>query len=596
MKYFSHPTQILGIFVLLFSACATPDPQVSADNRPNVILIITDDQGYGDLSCHGNPWLKTPHLDQLHSESVRFTNFHVATTCAPTRSSLMTGKYCNRVGAWHTIKARHIVWQEETMLPKLFQRAGYATGMFGKWHLGDNSPYLPQDRGFDEVLMHGGGGVGQTPDYWNNDYFDDTYFHNGKPVKKSGYCTDVWFEAASQFIESHKEQPFFAYIATNAPHGPFYVDSSYSKPFMDQEGVVNPYFLGMIVNIDENIGQLRQRLAEWEIADNTLFVFMTDNGTAAGCNLGKDQQVEKGYNAGMRGKKGSPFEGGHRVPLFMHWENGNLNVGKDIANITSVIDLAPTLLDLCGISYSESLDMDGKSLKPLLEGESWEERTLFADTQRQDHLEKDKDYAVMTDQWRLVREELFDIQKDPGQSTDISSEHPEVVKTLKAAYEAWWPHVSERADDYQRVPLGEEAQVLTSHDVHNDGGVAWNQRYVREAYPTQGFWAVEVESPGTYRFALRRWPEESGLELQAPAPEGDVIPNGLAYKKGEALSIKRALVKIGEKQVSTLIGKNSSEAVMQIDLGPGAYQLEANFELESGESQCAYYVYIEKID
>ena len=508
----------------------------------------------------------------------------------------MTGKYCNRVGAWHTIKARHIVWREETMLPKLFQRAGYATGMFGKWHLGDNHPYLPQDRGFDEVLMHGGGGVGQTPDYWNNDYFDDTYYHNGEPVKKPGYCTDVWFEAATDFIGAHKEQPFFAYIATNAPHGPFYVDSSYSQPFIGMEEVANPYFFGMIVNIDENIGQLRKQLEEWEIADNTLFIFMTDNGTAAGCNLGKDQQVEKGYNAGMRGKKGSPFEGGHRVPLFMHWKNGELNVGKDISTITSVIDLAPTLLDLCGVSYPDSLDMDGESLRPLIEDKSWKERILFADTQRQDHLEKGKDYAVMTDQWRLVEEELFDLQKDPSQTTDVAADHPEVVSKLQAEYEKWWSHISERAEDYQRIPLGSTPQTLTSHDVHNDGGVAWNQRYVREAYPTIGFWAVEVEEPGTYRFALRRWPEESELPLEAPAPEGDIIPNGLAYTEGVPLSINKAQVKIGEFTASTPIGDEASEAVVQIELSPGEYQLEADFILDSGETQCAYYVYVERMD
>ncbi|MEM6632676.1 MAG: arylsulfatase [Bacteroidota bacterium] len=576
----------------LLSCTPEPSPEQTIDS-PNVILIMTDDQGYGDLSCHGNPWLETPHLDALHSESMRFTNFHVATTCAPTRGSLMTGKYCNRVGAWHTIKARHIVWPEETMLPELFQQAGYATGMFGKWHLGDNTPYLPQDRGFEEVLIHGGGGVGQTPDYWDNDYFDDTYFHNGVPEKRQGYCTDVWFEAATDFMKSHKEQPFFCYIATNAPHGPFHVDSSYSKPFQGNEAIVNANFLGMIVNIDENIGKLRNQLEEWGIADNTLLVFLTDNGTAAGCSLDEKQQVIKGFNVGMRGKKGSPFEGGHRVPLFLHWKDGKIAGGKDIATLTSVIDLAPTLLDLCGIENPLQSEMDGKSLRPLLEGADWEARTLFADTQREDFLIKDKDYAVMTDQWRLVRDELFDIQQDPGQTEDVSTGHPEVVEQLKAAYEGWWPHVSQRKDDFARIPIGTNPQVLTAHDIHTEGGVAWNQGYIRSAYPNQGYWAVSIDAPGTYTFDLRRWPIESGLSLGDSAPEGDILPTGLAYKMGKALSIIGAKVKIGEEEISTLVAEGAESAKIEMELPKGMHQLHADFLLESGESFSAYYVYVE---
>ena len=584
---------LLALWASLLCSCTPQGNPSPPFEKPNVVLIITDDQGYGDLSAHGNPWLKTPNLDTLHAESIRFTNFHVATTCAPTRGSLMTGKYCNRVGAWHTIKARHIVWPEETLLPAHFQHAGYATGMFGKWHLGDNTPYFPQDRGFDEVLMHGGGGVGQTPDYWNNDYFDDTYFHNGVPEKREGYCTDVWFEAATEFIDSHKEEPFFCYIATNAPHGPFHVDTSYSKAFTNNEEIVNANFLGMIVNIDENIGRLRKQLTEWGIADNTLFVFLTDNGTAAGCSLDENQHVKKGFNSEMRGKKGSPYEGGHRVPLFMYWKEGQILGGEDIASLTSVIDLAPTLLDLCRIESPLTSEMDGNSLRPLLEGNSdWKARTLFADTQREDFLIKDKDYAVMTDQWRLVREELFDIQQDPEQRLDVSAEHPEVVAELKAAYENWWPHVSERKEDYAEIPIGKTPQVLTAHDIHTEGGVAWNQGYVRSAYPNQGYWAVVVEDPGLYTFELRRWPEESGLGLGDPAPEGDVLPTGLAYKEGKALSITGAKVRVGDQEQSALLAEGEESAKIAMELPEGRFRLTADFLQESGESFCAYYVYV----
>jgi arylsulfatase A-like enzyme len=217
----SYFTRLLIIWILFLSRFLV------YGQKPNVILILTDDQGYGDLACHGNSFIKTPNLDKLHAGSVRFTDYHVATTCAPTRAGLMTGKNCNKVGAWHTIIGRELLRKEEVTMAEIFKKAGYVTGIFGKWHLGDNYPFRPQDRGFDEVLIHGGGGVTQTPDYWNNDYFDDTYFYNGKPQKYNGYCTDVWFSEATKFISKHKKQPFFCYLATNAPHSPFNITDKY---------------------------------------------------------------------------------------------------------------------------------------------------------------------------------------------------------------------------------------------------------------------------------------------------------------------------------------------------------------------------------
>jgi non-canonical purine NTP pyrophosphatase (RdgB/HAM1 family) len=262
----------LAVFIVLLivSSCKLkveeyqrPDPQ----KHPNVILIITDDQGYGDLACHGNEWIQTPTMDKLYNESVRLTNFHVGTTCAPTRAGLMSGRDHNRVGVWHTINGRSIMRKEETTIAQIFQNSEYITGMFGKWHLGDNYPYRPQDRGFDEVLMHGGGGVGQSPDYWDNDYFDDVYFKNGYPTQTEGYCTDVWFDAAINFIENNKEKPFFCYVATNAPHSPFHVPQKYIDMYKDNEEIPNPNFYGMITNIDENLALLMQKLEELEIEE-----------------------------------------------------------------------------------------------------------------------------------------------------------------------------------------------------------------------------------------------------------------------------------------------------------------------------------------
>ena len=277
-----------------------------AADKPNVIIVITDDQGYGDLSCHGNPVLKTPNLDALHAESVRLTDYHVSPTCGPTRAALMTGHFSNRTGVWHTINGRSILRENEVTMAQVFQKAGYATAMYGKWHMGDNYPSRPEDKGFAEVYRHGGGGVGQTPDYWDNAYFDGSYHHNGEIVPAKGFCTDVFFAQATEWIQAQakKEEPFFAYIATNAPHGPMHCPPEWSAPYSDQpQGLAN--FLGMIANIDHNVGQLRAAVAEAGIADDTIFIFTTDNGTSSGSKI---------FNAGMRAQKGSEYDGGHRVP------------------------------------------------------------------------------------------------------------------------------------------------------------------------------------------------------------------------------------------------------------------------------------------
>ena len=328
---------------------------------PNVVLVITDDQGYGDLACHGNSVIRTPNLDALYTGSVRLTDFHVGPTCSPTRAALMTGRYCNRTGVWHTIMGRSLLRRDEVTLADVFAAGGYRTGLFGKWHLGDNYPFRPGDRGFHEVLAHGGGGVGQTPDYWGNDYFDDTYRHNGTPKKYAGYCTDIWFDAAMRFMEAHRNRPFFVYLTTNAAHGPYNVAEEYSEPYKDKD-VPNADFYGMITNIDDNMGRLLGKLKALGIEENTVLIFMTDNGTAAGFRDGK------GFNAGMKGTKGSEYDGGHRVPCFIRWPAGGLGGARDVDRLTAHIDLLPTLIDLCGLEKPPGVAFDGRSLVPLLRG------------------------------------------------------------------------------------------------------------------------------------------------------------------------------------------------------------------------------------
>ena len=387
---------------------------------PNVVIVMTDDQGYGDLSCHGNPILKTPNIDQLYSQSVRLTDYHVSPTCSPTRGALLTGHFSNRTGVWHTIMGRSMLREDEVTIGQAFGESGYATGMFGKWHLGDNYPFRAEDRGFQEVLRHGGGGVGQTPDYWDNAYFDGSYWHNGKPEPATGFCTDVFFQAAKTFVKDckAKEKPFLAYIATNAPHGPMHSPEKFAEPyrFNDEVSVGLAHFFGMIANIDHNVGEFRKFLDDEDLTKNTIFIFTTDNGTSSGANV---------HNAGMRGKKGSEYDGGHRVPFFVHWPDGNLTGGRDVKPLTAHVDVFPTLLDLCGLKSPADVKFDGQSIVPLLRGESkdWPDRVLVTDSQRVKDPIKWRKSSVMTSQWRLINgKELYDMRTCLLYTSDAADE------------------------------------------------------------------------------------------------------------------------------------------------------------------------------
>ena len=551
-------------------------------NRPNVILVMTDDQGYGDLGCLGNTVIKTPNIDRMYGESVRFTNFHVSPTCAPTRAALMTGRNCNRTGVWHTVMGRSLLRQGEVTMADVFAESGYATGIFGKWHLGDNCPFRPQDRGFQDVLVHGGGGVGQTPDFWGNDYFDDTYWHNGKPEKFEGYCTDVWFDGALQFIEQHKDSPFFCYIPTNAPHSPYNVDARYSEPYkaLGVEGDMANFY-GMITNIDENMGRLRQRLETLGIEDNTLFIFMTDNGTAAGYRNGK------GFNAGMAGAKGSELDGGHRVPCFFRWPAAGLEGGREIARLAAHLDLLPTLIDLCGLEKPDGVAFDGTSLTPLMQNNktAWPNRALVVDSQRIENPEKWRTCAVMTDRWRLVNgKTLFDMTDDPGQGKDIADEHPDIVAELRKEYEQWWSSVSEQFDDYCEIILGaaeENPTRLNCMDWHTDiEQIPWNQTHILKGLEGNGFWATLVSESGNYRFELRRWPEEADTPISG------------AVEGGKAIPITEARLKIGDVELTKAVVPEDHAATFEVNLKAGSTRLQTWFTDKDGGSRGAYYVYV----
>ncbi|MAS92303.1 MAG: arylsulfatase [Verrucomicrobiales bacterium] len=455
----------LPFFLVLSLVCSIGRSAELEGSKPNIILVITDDQGYAPVGRHGNSWIKTPNLDALYDTSLRFDRFLVSPTCSPTRAALMTGRHPMKNGITHTILERERMTLDATILPQVLKSAGYTTGIFGKWHLGDEEEYQPDQRGFDEAFIHGAGGIGQAydcscADAPDNKYFDPVVRHNGSFVKTEGFCTDVFFQAGLGWIKEAKEgdAPFFAYISTNAPHAPYIAPEKNKKRFTDMGFPEDPAgFYGMIENIDENMGLLLEKLEEWELFEDTLVIFMSDNGAAGGglglAKRGKKRDEPMGtdengspifpYNAGMKGAKGSSDEGGVRVPFFVRWD-GHIEAGKDIDSLAAHIDILPTLAGLAGAEIPEE-QVEGRSLIPLIQGnnEGWADRFLFTHRGRWKTGEEPNDYqwnsfAVRNSQYRLVGDALFDMKADPGQEKDISADHPEVVEELRAAFDEFW--------------------------------------------------------------------------------------------------------------------------------------------------------------
>ncbi|HMF14709.1 MAG TPA: arylsulfatase [Gemmataceae bacterium] len=450
---------VWGFFSLVlaatFNGVGWADPPGSLEGRrPNIIFVLTDDQGYGDLSCHGNPILETPNLDRLHDESVRFTDFHVSPTCSPTRSALMTGRHEFKNGVTHTILERERLTLKATTVAQVLKSAGYTTGIFGKWHLGDEPSYQPDRRGFDEVFIHGGGGIGQSypgscGDAPGNTYFNPAILHNGKFEKTKGYCTDVFFGQSLRWIESVKgKKPFFCYVPTNAPHAPLQVRPEDEKRYTDRVKDPNTAkFFGMIANVDDNVGRLLDKIKEWGLERDTLVIFMNDNGGTAGVSV---------YNAGMRGQKNTPWLGGTRASSFWRWP-GTLIPG-DVDRLSAHIDFFPTVAELAGAKLNDEVraQVGGRSLVPLLRDPkaAWPDRILFTHVGRWPKGAKPREHkydpcSVRSARWHLVcdnkdaskRWQLFDVKADLGEKADVAAKHPEEVRELDAAYDEWWDSV-----------------------------------------------------------------------------------------------------------------------------------------------------------
>ena len=444
------------LFQLIFGSCLSALP---FGTQPNIILVITDDQGYGTIGKHGNPWIQTPSLDKLHGQSTRFERFLVSPTCSPTRAAIMSGRHPMKNGITHTILERERMALSTITLPQVLSRVGYVSGIFGKWHLGDAEPYQPHKRGFDEVFIHGAGGIGQAfkcscADVPGNKYFNPTIRFNGSFVKTKGYCTDLFFTAGLAWINKMKDEktPFFAYITTNAPHGPFIAPPQNTKRFTDLGfSEKDAGFYGMIENIDENIGILMNKLEEWDLTRDTILIFMSDNGSVGGMvrediKLGtsKDGKPMRGFNAGMKGTKGSAHEGGVRVPFFVRWP-GKFKAGQSIDKISAHIDIFPTLAEIAGMVQLPEGQVEGRSLVPLLKDPKakWKDRYFFTQVARwktgsepTDHMWKR--FAVRNQRFRLVDNSLYDMNKDPRQTEDIADKHPEKVQLMRNAYEKFW--------------------------------------------------------------------------------------------------------------------------------------------------------------
>ena len=518
------PVAVAFAFVVAFvPSLRADDAPANAPRRPNVLVIITDDQGFGDLACNGNPVVRTPNLDALAKESVRLTNFYVSPVCSPTRASLLTGRYSYRTGVVDTYLGRSLMRADETTLAEMLRWAGYRTGLFGKWHLGDNYPMRAMDQGFGETLVLKGGGLGQPSDIpGGGNYFNPTLLHNGKPQKTEGYVSNVLTEAAIDFIEANRAQPFFACLAFNAPHEPLkdvpkeqyekykaldlsasrFVAPGWPLPErLDTDKVARVY--AMVSNIDENVGEVLAKLKSAGLERDTIVVFMTDNGP---------QQPR--FNAGMRGLKGSPYDGGVRVPCFIRWPGGFGPVsGAYVDRIAAHIDVAPTLLDACGIPQPPAVAFDGVSLLPLLRGdvshETWPDRTLFFQWHRGDAPEIERSFGARTQRWKLVqpagangkefqpRYELYDLAAEPFESRNVAEKHAEVVEELRDRYRHWFESATAKHGEAPRIFVGtphENPVILTRQDWRGPRA-GWSPKDL-------GSWDVQVAAAAPYEITV----------------------------------------------------------------------------------------------
>lgn len=494
--------KITFFLFLLLSAGACSSGSTANDDAakrpPNILLIMTDDQGWGDLRFHGNDSIYTPVLDSLARHSIRLNRFYVSPVCAPTRASLLTGRYHLRTGTSFVTARRETMRTGEVTIAEILRDNGYRTGLFGKWHNGEHYPNDPVGQGFDTFF-------GFKAGHWNN-YFDTHLIDGQQEVTTTGFITDVLTDRARTFMRENRDQPFLCYVPYNAPHGPFQVPDRYFDKYKAL-GLTdkNAAIYGMVENVDDNIGRLLQTLDSLQLKENTIVVYLTDNGPNG------DR-----YRGGMRGWKASVHEGGSRVPCFISWP-GVLAENREIPELAAHIDLLPTLLDLAGIPLPEQLALDGKSLVPLLKGMEigWPERSLYT---AQMNWDPDQVLgAVRTSRYRMVVEgngqsQLYDMLEDPGQQQDLATSLPEVTDSLRQQFDQWLADVRSGGLEPPPAPIG-YAQAprtfLPAPEAILKGqvrfkGTGWANDWITawEKAGDQVFWPVSVETEGTYQLQL----------------------------------------------------------------------------------------------
>ena len=560
--------------------------------RPNVIIVLSDDQGYGDFSCHGNPVLKTPALDKLYGESVRFGNFHVAPVCTPTRGQLMTGLDAMRNKACMVPSGRNIMRRDIQTMPEIFRDNGYETGIFGKWHLGDHYPDRPMDRGFQKCVWFKGWGLASEIEY-DNDYYAVRYLDSLTVSYSGKYCTDFWFGESIKWMDKmvDSEKPFFTYLALNTPHGPF--DSpAEDREFYANQGLdkVTASFFGMIRNIDQNMAQLDRWLEKKKIKDNTLIVFMNDNGGTVGV---------KTYNAGMKGSKGSNDEGGHRAACFIRYPDGNFGKPRTVEYASEIQDLLPTFVDLFGLRTKAKFD--GVSLKPMLTLENKEFGDRMFVVQYGGRIKPEKYYScVVWDAWRLVENKgLFDLSTDPEQKVNLADKNPEVLARMRAFYEDWWKGVGPEVEKLVPLWVGSEKEnpiMLTSN---NWMGVDVDNRNVvanAAGTPRGGEMKIEVLEAGDYLVELSRWPFHLNRSLTIVGPDKTFAETETILNPGKALPIEFGCFSLNNTE--PMVAKTSPDAT-KISFGvkfeKGRNTIQSWFRDANGNDlKGAYYVRLTK--
>ena len=508
--------RFLLIVFIVFNSCISP----IENKKPNVIIIMTDDQGFGDLGINKNPNIITPNIDQFASESIQFDNFFVSPVCAPTRASLMTGRYSLRTGVRDTYNGGAIMSNTETTIAEILKEADYSTGIFGKWHLGDNYPFRPSEQGFDESIIHLAGGIGQVGDFTNyykgnTSYFDPILWKNNKKNQYDGYCSDIFAENAVKFIEKNKNKPFFCYLSFNAPHTPLQVPKKYYNMYKDLDPEVGfmdeslaskmsekdkedaRRIYGMVTNVDDNVGKVLNKLTELGIEEETIIIFMTDNGP---------QQFR--YNSNMKGLKGTVYNGGTRVPFYIKYAEKFKN-SKVISRMSAHIDILPTILELCNLKIPSDRKIDGQSLVPLINSKPFNDRHLFSYWTRR-FPEKYINMSIQNDNYKLVGNndyngkikdfELYDLIADPLESKNVINQNIEIAKSFKIEMDNSIDDLlsSENIKNPPRIIIGSEFEnptVLNRNDASGERGI-WAQNDI------YSYWKVNFKK-GTYDFKFK---------------------------------------------------------------------------------------------